>query len=251
MAYTIDLTGRTAVVTGAGRGIGQSIALMLAEAGADIAVTDVKDEFTVETVGKVKALGRKAAGYAMDVSDFAASHAVIDTINAEFGRIDILVNNAGITKDTLIMRMNEEDWDAVLRINLKGAFNCTHAVSRIMMKQRTGRIVNIASIIGLIGNAGQANYAASKAGLIGLTKSSAKELASRGVNVNAVAPGFIQTKMTDVLPEDVKQAMLNLIPQKQFGQPLDVARAVLFLCSDLSAYTTGQVVVVDGGMVMS
>jgi 3-oxoacyl-[acyl-carrier protein] reductase len=250
MAFTIDLTGKAAVVTGAGRGIGQSIALLLAQAGADIAVADVKEEFTADTVAQVAALGRKAKGCAMDVSDFAVSHSVIDAIHADFGHVDILINNAGITKDTLLMRMAEEDWDAVLRINLKGAFNCTHAVSRIMMKQRAGRIVNIASIIGLIGNAGQANYAASKAGLIGLTKSAAKELASRGINVNAVAPGFIQTKMTDVLSDEVKQKMMELIPQKALGQPLDVARAALFLCSELSAYITGQVVVVDGGMVM-
>ena len=186
----------------------------------------------------------------MDVSDFAASHAVIDKVQAEFGHIDILVNNAGITKDTLLVRMGEEDWDAVLRINLKGAFNCIHGAAKIMMKQRSGRIVNIASIIGLIGNAGQANYAASKAGLIGLTKSAAKELASRGINVNAIAPGFIQTKMTDVLTDELKQAMMNLIPQKTLGLPADVAKAAVFLCSDLSNYITGQVLVVDGGMVM-
>lgn len=250
MPYTIDLSGKVALVTGAGRGIGQSIALALAGAGADIAVADIKDEFTTETIEKVRAMGRTTRGYAMDVSDFAASHAVIDKVQAEFGHIDILVNNAGITKDTLLVRMDEEMWDAVLRINLKGSFNCTHGVAKIMMKQRSGRIVNIASIIGLIGNAGQANYAASKAGLIGLTKSTAKELASRGVTVNAIAPGFIQTKMTDVLSDEVKQAMLAFIPLKTFGQPDDVAKAALFLCSDLAAYITGQVVVVDGGMVM-
>jgi len=246
----IDLRGKVALITGAGRGIGQAIAVTLAEAGADIAVAEIKEELAAETVQKVTALGRTARPYAVDVSDFAAVHAMTDRVHADFGHIDILVNNAGITKDTLLIRMGEEEWDAVLRINLKGAFNCTHAVAKIMMKQRSGRIVNIASIIGLIGNAGQANYAASKAGLIGLTKSTAKELASRGVNVNAIAPGFIQTKMTEVLPDDVKQAMLNLIPQKKLGLPEDVAKAALFLSSSLSDYITGQVVVVDGGMVM-
>ena len=250
MSYSIDLSGKVALVTGAGRGIGQAVSLALAAAGADIAAADLKEEFTAETVQKAAALGRKALGYALDVADFAAVHAALDKVNTDFGRIDILVNNAGITKDTLLIRMDEEMWDAVLRINLKGAFNCTHGVARIMMKQRAGRIVNIASIIGLIGNAGQANYAASKAGLIGLTKSTAKELASRGITANAIAPGFIQTKMTEVLTEEVKQTMLKYIPLKTFGQPEDVAKAVLFLCSDLASYITGQVVVVDGGMVM-
>jgi 3-oxoacyl-[acyl-carrier protein] reductase len=250
MGYTIDLNGKTAVVTGAGRGIGQAIALKLAEAGADIAVAELKEEFAAETVEKVTALGRKVTAYAVDVSDFTAVHDMITSVHTDFEHIDILVNNAGITKDTLLMRMGEEEWDAVLRINLKGAFNCTHAVTRIMMKQRAGRIVNIASIIGLIGNAGQANYAASKAGMIGLTKSTAKELAGRGININAIAPGFIQTKMTEVLSEDVTAKMLELIPKKTLGLPADVADCVLFLSSELSSYITGQVIVVDGGMVM-
>jgi 3-oxoacyl-[acyl-carrier protein] reductase len=250
MSYTIDLHGKAALVTGAGRGIGQAIALALAEAGADIAVAEIKAELAADTVAQVSALGRSARAYAVDVADFAAVHATLDLVHKDFGHLDIVVNNAGITKDTLLVRMGEEDWDAVLRINLKGAFNCTHGAAKIMMKQRAGRIVNIASIIGLIGNAGQANYAASKAGLIGLTKSAAKELASRGINVNAIAPGFIQTKMTDVLTDELKQAMLNLIPQKSLGLPADVAKAAVFLCSDLSNYITGQVLVVDGGMVM-
>lgn len=250
MSTTIDLQGKTAVVTGAGRGIGQAIALALARAGANIAVVELKEEFAEETVSKVTEMGQTARAYATDVSSFDAVHETISAIHADFDKIDILVNNAGITKDTLLMRMDEAQWDAVLSINLKGAFNCTHAVSKIMMKQREGRIVNIASIIGLIGNAGQANYAASKAGLIGLTKSTAKELAARGVNVNAIAPGFIQTQMTDVLSEDVKKQMLALIPQKELGTPGDVADATLFLCSELSRYITGQVIVVDGGMVM-
>jgi len=250
MSYTIDLHGKVALVTGAGRGIGQAIALALAEAGADIAVAEIKAELAADTVAQVTALGRTAKPYAVDVADFTAVHTMLDIVHKDFGKLDIVVNNAGITKDTLLVRMGEEDWDAVLRINLKGAFNCTHGAAKIMMKQRSGRIVNIASIIGLIGNAGQANYAASKAGLIGLTKSAAKELASRGINVNAIAPGFIQTKMTEVLTDELKQAMLNLIPQKALGLPADVAKAVVFLCSDLSNYITGQVLVVDGGMVM-
>ncbi len=245
-----DLTGKIAVVTGAGRGIGQSIALALAKAGADIAVAELKDEFAAETVEKVTALGRKAKAYAIDVSNFDAVHTMMKEVQSDFERVDILVNNAGITKDNLLIRMGEQDWDAVLNINLKGAFNCIHAASRIMMKQRAGRIVNIASIIGLMGNAGQANYAASKAGLIGLTKSAAKELASRNVNVNAIAPGFIQTKMTDVLSDEVKDAMLTMIPQKKLGLPEDVAKAVIFLSCGLSDYITGQVITVDGGMVM-
>ncbi len=250
MSYNIDLKGKTALVTGAGRGIGQAIALALANAGANIAAIELKSEFAEETVEKAKELGVEAKTYGEDVSDFDGIHNTIKQIHEDFGQIDILVNNAGITKDTLIMRMGEEDWDAVLRVNLKGAFNCTHAVTRIMMKQRAGRIINIASIIGLIGNAGQANYAASKAGLIGLTKSTAKELASRGINANAVAPGFIKTKMTDALSDELKEAMMKLIPQKALGTANDVAKIVLFFASDLSSYVTGQVVVVDGGMVM-
>jgi len=248
--YTIDLKGKVAVVTGGGRGIGQAIALKLAQAGADIAVIELKEEFAAETVEKITALGCTAKAYAVDVSDFTTVHDVIKAVHTDFEHVDILVNNAGITKDTLLIRMGEEEWDAVLRINLKGAFNCTHAVAKIMMQQRAGRIVNIASIIGLIGNAGQANYAASKAGLIGLTKSVAKEIAGRGVHVNAIAPGFIETKMTDVLSDDVKSRMLELIPKKTLGQAEDVADCALFLCSELSNYITGQVIVIDGGMVM-
>ncbi len=245
-----DLSAKVALVTGAGRGIGQAIAVTLAQAGADIAVVELKEDFAAETLEKLSALGRQAKVYAVDVSDFDAVQAMVKQVHEDFGHIDILVNNAGITKDTLIMRMGEEEWDAVLRVNLKGAFNCTRGVARFMMKQRAGRIINIASIIGLIGNAGQANYAASKAGLIGLTKSAAKELASRGINANAVAPGFIQTKMTDALPEDVKEKMLDFIPQKTLGTPEDVAKTVLFLAGEMSAYITGQVITVDGGMVM-
>ena len=250
MAYSIDLTNKTAVITGAGRGIGQAIALTLAGAGANIAVVDVKEEFTTETVNAVKNLGVEARGYGGDVADLSAMQALMETIQKDFGSLDILVNNAGITKDTLLIRMGEDEWDAVLRVNLKGAFNCTKAVARIMMKQRSGRIVNMASIVGLIGNAGQANYSASKGGLIALTKTTAKELAARGITCNAIAPGFIKTKMTDVLPEEVKAKMLDLVALKTFGEPQDIANTALYLCSDLASYVTGQVVVVDGGMVM-
>ena len=245
----ISLEGKTAFVTGSARGIGQSIALRLAEAGADIAVSDLQADWCEESVEKIRALGRKAEGYALNVADGAQVQEAVDKAHGDFGSIDILVNNAGITKDTLLMRMSEEDWDAVLDINLKGTFLCTKAVTKYMMKARSGAIVNIASVIGLMGNPGQANYGASKAGVIALTKTTAKELASRGVRANAVAPGFIQTKMTDALSEDVQQAMLDVIPLKTFGQPQEVADVVLFLASDLSSYVTGQVISVCGGMV--
>ena len=245
----ISLEGKTAFVTGSARGIGQSIALRLAEAGADIAVSDLQADWCEESVEKIRALGRKAEGYALNVADGTQVQEAVDKAHGDFGSIDILVNNAGITKDTLLMRMSEEDWDAVLDINLKGTFLCTKAVTKYMMKARSGVIVNIASVIGLMGNPGQANYGASKAGVIALTKTTAKELASRGVRANAVAPGFIQTKMTDALSEDVQQAMLDVIPLKTFGQPQEVADVVLFLASDLSSYVTGQVISVCGGMV--
>ncbi len=245
-----DLTGKTALVTGAARGIGAAIATRLAEAGADVAVCDLKAEWLEETRAAIEAAGRRAFTYAVDVADSAAVDATVAAAFKDMGRLDILVNNAGITRDTLLMRMSDADWDAVLSVNLKGTFLFSRAVARPMMKQRTGSIVNIASIIGLIGNAGQCNYAASKAGVIALTKSSAKELAARNIRVNAVAPGFIQSKMTDVLSDDVKGRMLDLIPLKRFGTPADVAEVVLFLAGDRSAYMTGQVLQVCGGMVM-
>ena len=250
MSFAIDLKSKNAVITGAGRGIGQAIALKLAQAGANIAAIDLKAEFCDETVEKTKNLGVNSKGYGADVSNFEEIHNLFSKINEDFGSLDFLVNNAGITKDTLIMRMTEEDWDAVIRINLKGAFNCTHAATKFMMKQRSGRIVNMASVIGLMGNFGQANYAASKAGLIALTKTTAKEFGSRGVTANAIAPGYIQTKMTEVLSDDVKNKMLSMIPLGSLGLPDDIANATLFLCSPLSSYITGQVIVVDGGMVM-
>lgn len=243
------LDGKVALVTGAARGIGQAIAKKLASEGADIALCDLKAEWLAETAGLVEAMGRKVKCFEADVSNAAAVDAVIAGTMEACGKIDILINNAGITKDTLLMRMSEEDWDAVIRVNLKGTFLFTKAVSRPMMKQRSGCIVSIASIIGLIGNAGQCNYAASKAGVIALTKSVAKELASRNVRANAVAPGFIQTRMTDALSEDVRKKMLDAIPLGRFGTPEDVANVVLFLASDASSYMTGQVLTVCGGMV--
>jgi 3-oxoacyl-[acyl-carrier protein] reductase len=244
------LDGQVAVVTGAARGIGRAIAERLADAGADLALVDVKAEWLEETAEAVRAKGRKVFCTSADVSRAADVTAAVDAILEACGSIDILVNNAGITRDTLLVRMSEEDWDAVLTINLKGTFLFTKAAARPMMKKRSGTIVNIASIIGLIGNAGQCNYAASKAGVIALTKSSAKELAARGIRVNAVAPGFIESKMTEVLTEDVKQKMLDAIPMKRFGKPEDVAEVVMFLAGGASSYITGQVLTVSGGMVM-
>jgi len=244
------LHDQVAVITGAGRGIGQAIALKLAAEGAAIAAVDLKPEFTAETVEKAQALGRRAWGYGVDVANAAGVEETAARILADAGKVDILVNNAGITKDTLLMRMSEADWDAVLDINLKGTFLFTKAFCRALLKQRSGRIINIASIIGLIGNAGQCNYGASKAGVIGFTKSAAREFASRGVTVNAIAPGFIQTRMTEGLPEEVKQAMLKQIPLACFGQPEDVANAVLFFAGPQARYVTGQVLAVDGGMAM-
>ncbi len=242
--------GKIALVTGAARGIGQAIATELASQGADVALCDLNTEWLEETAAAVRALGRRAECYGVDVSDADAVSRTVNAVTADMGRIDILVNNAGITRDTLLMRMKESDWDAVLNVNLKGTFLFTKAVARPMMKQRSGAIVNIASIIGLIGNAGQCNYAASKAGVIALTKSTAKELASRGVRVNAVAPGFISSKMTDSLSEDVRSQMLANIPMARFGQPGDIADVVAFLAGEASSYITGQTLTVSGGMVM-
>jgi 3-oxoacyl-[acyl-carrier protein] reductase len=244
------LENQIAVVTGAGRGIGRAIALKLAASGADIVAVDLKTEFVQEMVAEVQKLGRRAWAVAANVSEAVSIEAAAAQILKEPGRLDILVNNAGITKDGLLMRMSEADWDAVLDINLKGAFLFTREVCRALLKQRSGRIVNIASVIGLIGNAGQCNYAASKAGVIGLTKSCAREFASRGVTVNAIAPGFIQTAMTDKLSQEQKDAITKQIPLASLGQPEDVADAVLFFASPAARYVTGQVLAVDGGMVM-
>ena len=240
------LAGKIAVVTGAGDGIGRGIAHALAEAGARVAIVDI-DRSAAERVASE--LGGSVA-FAVDVTDAKAMTALAAQVEEALGPIDVLVNNAGITRDGLLIRMDEADWTAVLDVNLKGVFNMTKAVVRGMMKRRSGRVVNIASVVGITGNAGQANYSASKAGVIGFTKTVAKELASRGVLVNAVAPGFIDTDMTKALPESARETLLKLIPLSRFGSADDVARAVLFLSSDLASYITGQVVVVDGGMIM-
>lgn len=244
-----QLDGKVALVTGAARGIGQSIALKLAGEGADLILCDVQKEWLDETSRKAAELGRKVSCHACDVSRGEQVEAAVKDAMTAHGRVDILVNNAGITRDTLLIRMSEEDWDAVLDINLKGTFLFTKAVSKVMMKQRSGAIVNIASIIGLIGNPGQCNYAASKAGVIAVTKTAAKELATRGIRANAIAPGFIRSKMTDQLPEEIQRKMLDAIPMARFGEPEDVAKVVLFLASDASSYVTGQVLSVCGGMV--
>lgn len=242
--------GKVVGVTGAARGIGQVIAEEFAKEGADVVVMDLKKEWLTESEAIITRHGRRALGLAVNVSESAAVDATVDEIVKTMGKLDVMVNNAGITKDTLMIRMSDEDWDQVIAVNLRGTFLFSRACGKVMMKQRSGAIVNIASIIGLIGNAGQCNYAASKAGVIALTKSAAKELAPRNVRVNAVAPGFIQTKMTEVLPEEVKQKMLDAIPLKKFGLPLDVARGVMFLASDAASYITGQTLSVNGGMAM-
>ncbi len=244
------LESKTALVTGGARGIGSEIALLLAKEGADIAVCDINAEELQKTKAKIESLGRKCLTFTTDVTNVQQVDEMVAKMLDNFKKVDILINNAGITRDGLLVRMSEKDWDMVLDINLKGVFNCTKAVSKHMMKQRSGKIVNIASIIGLMGNAGQANYAASKGGIIAFTKSVAKELAGRNVNVNAIAPGFIDTEMTKKLPENVRQEMLKLIPLRRFGEPQDVAKIVLFLVGELSSYITGGVIQVDGGMVM-
>ncbi|MCX5702908.1 MAG: 3-oxoacyl-[acyl-carrier-protein] reductase [Candidatus Omnitrophica bacterium] len=244
------LKDKVALVTGAGRGIGKAIALALAKEGSDIAVADINREDIEKTCLEIEQLGRRSQGLQMDVTDYVKVEEAVNKILDKFTKVDILVNNAGITKDNLLLRMSQLEWDSVLGVNLKGAFNCLKAVCRPMIKQRAGRIINIASIIGLIGNAGQANYAASKAGLIALTKTAAKELASRNINVNAIAPGFIQTEMTASLPEGLKEKMKEAIPLNKFGSPDDVAAVCVFLASEDSSYITGQTIVVDGGMVM-
>lgn len=245
------LTGKVAVVTGASRGIGRQIAKTMAREGATVIVnyngSAAKAE---EVVAEIIEAGGQAEAIQCNISDYAASQEFLANVISKYKRIDILVNNAGITRDNLLMKMSEEDFDAVLATNLKGAFNCTKHVSRQMLKQKSGRIINISSVSGVMGNAGQANYCASKAGVIGLTKSVARELGSRGITVNAIAPGFIETEMTEVLSEDVKKAMGDQIPLKRFGKTEDIAEMAAFLASDKAAYVTGQVISVDGGMAM-
>ena len=245
------LDGKVALVTGGSRGIGRAIAVALAREGAKLAINFAGNEKAAEeTKALVEQAGSEAILLKADVSDKDADAALIDTVIKTYGKIDILVNNAGITRDNLMLRMKEDDFDAVIDTNLRSVFYLTKAAAKNMMKKRTGRIINMSSVVGLTGNAGQVNYAAAKAGVLGITKSAAKELASRGITVNAVAPGFIETDMTDVLSDTVKESLLHEIPLKRMGEPKDVANAVLFLASDQSAYITGQVVHVDGGLVM-
>lgn len=245
------LTGKTALITGAARGIGKAIALKFAEEGANIAFTDLKiDENGEETRKEIEAKGVKCMAYASNAANFEETAEVVNKIKEDFGSIDILVNNAGITKDGLMLRMTEQQWDAVIAVNLKSAFNFIHACTPIMMRQRKGSIINMASVVGVHGNAGQSNYAASKAGLIALAKSVAQEMGSRGIRANAIAPGFIETAMTAALSEDVRKEWMKAIPLRRGGQPEDIANVATFLASDLSSYVSGQVIQVDGGMNM-
>jgi 3-oxoacyl-[acyl-carrier protein] reductase len=246
----MSLAGKVAVVTGGGRGIGRAIALALADAGADVAVAVSRDVSSAEAVAEeIRGKGRRALSRQTDVASGDACEELVAGTVAELGRIDLLVNNAGITRDGLLMRMSDDDWDAVLDVNLKGTFNCTRAALKRMVRQRSGRIVNVTSIMGITGNGGQANYAASKAGIIGLTKSTAKEVGSRGITCNAVAPGWIQTQMTDHLPAEMAEKVVKQVPLGRLGQPEDIAGVVTFLCSDAASYVTGQVIVVDGGLI--
>ncbi len=246
----MELLGKVALVTGGGQGIGRAVVLALARNGADVAISDINAETAKTTAEEIRGIGRRFLVIEADVSRFEDGERMIRETVETLGRIDILINNAGITRDKLMLRMSEEDWDVVLDVNLKGAFNCTRSAVRYMARQKGGRIVNIASVVGLMGNAGQANYAASKAGLIGFTKTVGREFASRGITVNAVAPGYIDTPMTQVLPEKAKEELRRLIPMDRLGTPEDVANAVMFLVSSASDYVTGQVLQVNGGLYM-
>jgi 3-oxoacyl-[acyl-carrier protein] reductase len=247
MSLRVDLKGKIAIVTGAGGGIGEATSKLLAEAGCKVVLVDLNEEAINSVAQKIPTT---TLALKVDVADLASTKLMVKKVIDEFGSIDILVNNAGITRDVLLLRMKDEEWREVLDVNLGGTFNCTREVIKWMVKQRAGKIVNISSTVGLTGNVGQANYAASKAAIIGFTKSCAKEVASRGINVNAICPGFIQTPMTQRLPERVRQDYLSKIPLARFGKPIDIANAVLFLVSDAASFITGQVVIVDGGMVM-
>ena len=244
------LSGKTAIITGAARGIGRQIALLFAKEGCNVAITYiVPSEPADEVVAEAQAFGVQAKAYLSDAADFEVAHTVVQQVLQDFGgRIDIMVNNAGITRDTLLLRMTEQQWDEVLHVNLKSAFNFTHAVAPVMMRQRSGSIISLSSVVGLNGNVGQANYAASKAGIIALMKTTAKELGARGVRANAIAPGFILTDMTQTLPEEVHQHFLSLIPMKRAGKPEEVAQVALFLASEMSSYISGQVIQVNGAM---
>ncbi|MGB9596240.1 MAG: 3-oxoacyl-[acyl-carrier-protein] reductase [Candidatus Poribacteria bacterium] len=246
----MELKDKIAIITGSARGIGKAIAYKLAQNGATVIICDLKMDDIQPTVDEFKSEGLNAVGLEVNVTDMKSVETLVDEVMSKFGKIDILVNNAGITRDALIVRMDEADWDSVIAVNLKGTFNCTKCVAKIMMKQRSGKIVNIASIMGIIGNIGQANYSASKAGVIALTKTTAKELGRRGINVNAIAPGFIATKMTDALPEAQKEKIIEAIPLGCVGYPEDVANAVAFLVSDSARYITGHVLQIDGGLAM-
>lgn len=245
-----DLTGRVAIVTGASRGIGRAISLALADCGATLAVTDILTDAVNAFAEELRGQGKTAAAFTLDVTESASIQATVDAVMAQFGRVDVLVNNAGIARDQLLMRMKREDWDLVIRLNLTGAFACTQAVLRPMIKQRGGRIISISSVVGQMGNAGQSNYAASKAGLIGFSKAVAREVAGRSITVNVVAPGLIDTEMTRALPEAVRAEWASKVPLARFGTAEDVAAAVCFLASDEAAYVTGQVLAVNGGMYM-
>lgn len=246
----MELEGRVSVVTGASQGIGEAIALTLSQGGAEVILVDIQEEKLNEVTAKIKSSGGKAASYCVDVSRLDQIIDVVATIIAKHKKIDHLINNAGITRDNLLLRMKEDEWDAVIAVNLKGVFNFSKAVIRHMVSNRYGRIVNISSVVGLMGNVGQSNYSASKAGVVGFTKSLAREVAPRGITVNAVAPGYIATSMTENLPESITKMFVDLIPMKRFGSPEEVARAVKFLLSDDSSYITGQVIGVNGGMLM-
>lgn len=247
----MNFSNKVAIVTGGSRGIGKAIAKKLASFNSNVVINYTSSETeALKVKEEIESLGVECMALKCDVSKSEDVNNMINEVMNKFGKIDILINNAGITKDSLIMKMKEEDFDKVIDVNLKGVFNCTKAVTKPMMKQRNGKIVNMSSVVGVMGNPGQANYCASKAGVIGFTKATAKELASRNININAVAPGFIETDMTDVLKDDVKEGMLSVIPMKKFGTPEDIANLVIFLCSDMSTYITGQVIHVDGGMVM-
>jgi 3-oxoacyl-[acyl-carrier protein] reductase len=246
----MELEGRVSVVTGASQGIGEAIALSLAQEGAEVILVDIQEEKLNEVTAKIKSSGGQSASYCVDVSRFDQITEVVATIIETHKKIDHLVNNAGITRDNLLLRMKEDEWDAVIAVNLKGVFNFSKAVIRHMVSNRYGRIVNISSVVGLMGNAGQSNYSASKAGVVGFTKSLAREVAPRGITVNAVAPGYITTSMTENLPESITKMFVDLIPMKRFGSPEEVARAVKFLLSEDSSYITGQVIGVNGGMLM-